>query len=407
MPIPAEARPLPSDPIAANDSLVAKESLADDATVADDTPVEEALAADAPAEESLSDDAPLIADAPTEEVLATDAPLTADVPNEESLSDDAPIESGEAPLALAQSDSRATAEPSELVEQQPEIKLFPPSLDSLVPPRRTLDFPLLSSSAKPATTSEAPWFVSVEPPKTARFPRAHHFVLAALVVVAAVAVGSIAARPSTGQVLVTVGGPEDVAVAGAVVYVNGERACAPAPCRVTVPFGSHLVGVSAPSYQRPVEKALAVGRGGEAAIHFKLRPEATPEAPAPPPAPVAEAPSVEPPTAEVVSVGDLRVRPEPMKPSLGAQPAGVSPVVPHIDLDGPTESSALASSQLTLTSNPPCNVVLDGRPLGTTPREVTVSAGAHAVVFIHPTKGRKAVRVEAVDGKAAVAAVTF
>jgi hypothetical protein len=42
-----------------------------------------------------------------------------------------------------------------------------------------------------------------------------------------------------------------------------------------------------------------------------------------------------------------------------------------------------------------------------TPHEVTVSAGAHSVLFIHPTKGRKSVRVEAVTGKTAVATVTF
>jgi hypothetical protein len=42
-----------------------------------------------------------------------------------------------------------------------------------------------------------------------------------------------------------------------------------------------------------------------------------------------------------------------------------------------------------------------------TPREVTVSAGAHSVIFIHPDKGRKTLRVETVGGKTSVASVTF
>jgi hypothetical protein len=274
-----------------------------------------------------------------------------------------------------------------------------------------LDIPLLSQSAKPATTSEAPWFVSVETPKTSRFPLVLPAAAIALVV-GVIAAGAVALRPSTGEVLVTVGGPQDVAVTGAEVFVDGKRACAPAPCRVTVPIGSRLIGVGAPSYRRPAEKALAVQRGSEEALHFTLLPEerAAVETPAPPPAPVVDSPKVEPlAPAEVVSVSDLRVRPEAVKPSLGAQPAAAS--VPTralaIDLDRPSENVAIVSGKLSITSNPPCNVVLDGRPLGMTPHEVTVAAGAHSVLFIHPEKGRKSLRVEAAAGKTAVAAVTF
>ena len=48
-----------------------------------------------------------------------------------------------------------------------------------------------------------------------------------------------------------------------------------------------------------------------------------------------------------------------------------------------------------------------GRPLGLTPHELGVSAGAHSVVFIHPIKGRRSMRIEAAAGKTALASVSF
>jgi serine/threonine-protein kinase len=48
-----------------------------------------------------------------------------------------------------------------------------------------------------------------------------------------------------------------------------------------------------------------------------------------------------------------------------------------------------AQARLNLLSEPPSMVLLNGKPLGQTPRRgVTVNAGTHAVLFIHPTLGR-------------------
>jgi serine/threonine-protein kinase len=75
-----------------------------------------------------------------------------------------------------------------------------------------------------------------------------------------------------------------------------------------------------------------------------------------------------------------------------------------------TTTSAPAAGQGTLNINsiPQSNVLLDGRPLGKTPKAgVSVAGGSHTVVFIHPEHGRKQVVVTVIPGRAATAAVRF
>lgn len=63
---------------------------------------------------------------------------------------------------------------------------------------------------------------------------------------------------------------------------------------------------------------------------------------------------------------------------------------------------------LNINSIPQSNVLLDGRPLGKTPRAgVATTAGSHTVVFIHAEHGRKQVTVNVAAGKTATAAVRF
>lgn len=66
-----------------------------------------------------------------------------------------------------------------------------------------------------------------------------------------------------------------------------------------------------------------------------------------------------------------------------------------------------ASSLLTLESTPSSSIVLDGRPIGKTPQTLSVDAGAHSVVFFHPTLGRKSVSVRAKPGEPSSASVRF
>jgi hypothetical protein len=60
-------------------------------------------------------------------------------------------------------------------------------------------------------------------------------------------------------------------------------------------------------------------------------------------------------------------------------------------------ATAPATAKLTITSSPPSNVLLDGKPLGTTPlRDISVEPGSHRVIFIHGADRRsKTVNAEA------------
>ncbi len=79
-----------------------------------------------------------------------------------------------------------------------------------------------------------------------------------------------------------------------------------------------------------------------------------------------------------------------------------------------TRSKAKASSssggmgKLTLLSVPPTVVLVDGRPMGKTPkRGLAVSAGSHSIVFVHPEKGRKRRSANVASGASKTVAVRF
>jgi serine/threonine-protein kinase len=120
----------------------------------------------------------------------------------------------------------------------------------------------------------------------------------------------------------------------------------------------------------------------EKSIRIELAEEgkvaATPPAPAAPaapaPAPVAAAP---PPAAAATAAADK-------------QPA------------------ASGAGTLNMNSIPVSKVVLDGKPLGSTPKVgVSVPAGTHSVTFIHPDLGKKSVSVQIKSGETKTAAVKF
>lgn len=82
--------------------------------------------------------------------------------------------------------------------------------------------------------------------------------------------------------------------------------------------------------------------------------------------------------------------------------------------EAPAPSVVVLSSDSTaklgtvnVTSNPPANVVLDGRPIGKAPRLVQVPVGTHQLVFIHPLYGRKSQSVTVTAGQTATAAASF
>ena len=122
----------------------------------------------------------------------------------------------------------------------------------------------------------------------------------------------------------------------------------------------------------------------------------------PPPAEVAPPPAEVAPPVDLVTKVDTAIVPEATVSTERARVA--SPVVasalpvqlnelpppPVVDMSSNADANVGA---LNVTSNPPANVVLDGRPLGKAPRVVKVPAGVHTVMFIHPLYGRRTLSV--------------
>lgn len=82
-----------------------------------------------------------------------------------------------------------------------------------------------------------------------------------------------------------------------------------------------------------------------------------------------------------------------------------APSRPSPSAAAPTPSG---TGTLNINSIPVSNIILDGRPLGTTPKiGVSVSAGPHTVVFVHKEHGRKVSNVNVKPGSVATAAVRF
>jgi hypothetical protein len=201
-------------------------------------------------------------------------------------------------------------------------------------------------------------------------------------------------------------------VAGLQVLVDGlARGTTPTTVR-GLSAGKHSIQIVGNARYASIETELELETDKVAVFEPKLSPqpeivaaeELEPKAGPAPEASLVSAPALAAPVAAPAPAAHL-----PPALAKALRPAGnAAPVAAaKVDLDTPDAAPAVALSKLTITSTPPSNVVVDGRPLGSTPREIEVSPGDHSVVFVHPTKGRKSVRVRAQGGKAASASVSF
>jgi hypothetical protein len=91
---------------------------------------------------------------------------------------------------------------------------------------------------------------------------------------------------------------------------------------------------------------------------------------------------------------------------------------PHLTAMAPRSTKSIAApaapaaatgvATLDITSTPPAAVVVNGRPLGTTPlRGVHVGAGKQTVLFVHPSLGRKVASANVAPGGRAAIGVKF
>jgi serine/threonine-protein kinase len=95
-------------------------------------------------------------------------------------------------------------------------------------------------------------------------------------------------------------------------------------------------------------------------------------------------------------------------PSRPATPAPDRSPIPGVTPPAPVEAAPAGQGKLNINSIPASNVILDGRPMGQTPKiGISVPAGTHTVMFVHPEFGRKIQTVTVTSGGTATAAVRF
>ncbi len=214
----------------------------------------------------------------------------------------------------------------------------------------------------------------------------------------------IAASATTGTMVITASGANDAALGSMSVLIDGSERCTSSPCRVSIPAGTHFVRAEAPGFAGTADRAVTVERNGEASLHIALTPTQAPKS-----APAAEkaAPAAEPaaPAAEplpALEVARVSTKPAPAKPSAASARKSSEKAAPA------APAVATGTGTLNINSIPVASVVLDGRPVGSTPlMGLAVSPGPHSVVFIHPEHGRKATGVKVEAGKTSTAAVRF
>jgi hypothetical protein len=112
--------------------------------------------------------------------------------------------------------------------------------------------------------------------------------------------------------------------------------------------------------------------------------------------------------AERTFIVDLQ--PAASEPAAGGGASRVAAAAPAAIKSPPAEkpSADAGKAKLNLNSIPVSNVILDGRPLGPTPKAgIAVSPGSHNVIFVHAEHGRKAKSVTVEAGKTATVSVRF
>jgi hypothetical protein len=195
---------------------------------------------------------------------------------------------------------------------------------------------------------------------------------------------------ANGSVVVTVSGEGNTPIDQLVILADDVARCETSPCRVgELGAGTHFIRVTAPGYVTTAARAIAVEEGNEGVLHIQLTPVAGGVAKAEPASastPQANANAVSKPTQGTTE----RAAQAPAGPTRGAV---VDPRAKKDDKKGAKVAEAPKSGapgKLNINSIPSTNVVLDGRPVGRTPiTGLSVSPGAHTIVFIHPESGRK------------------
>ncbi len=213
----------------------------------------------------------------------------------------------------------------------------------------------------------------------------------------------------SGAIVVTAAGSGGKAVQGLKLFADGKLTCESSPCRTELGAGTHFIHAEAPGYEPTAARAVSVDPDGEAVLHIELSAKASAAASQSEPveAKVEEKVAATP-KAEAPADKPTEKRTDKAEPATkAAAPAAKSAPAAAAKVETPAPQPA-AQATLNINSIPRSNVVLDGRPLGMTPQlGVSVSPGAHTVVFVHPELGRKVAGASVQAGATSTVAVRF
>lgn len=246
--------------------------------------------------------------------------------------------------------------------------------------------------------------------------------IAGAVVLSGVAIPALGGK--SGSVAVTAIAPSNASLSGVRVLVDGVVRCETSPCQIGgLSQGTHFVSVEADGFAPTAARAVTIGRNGNANMDVEL----VTALPAAPKAEAKVAEPVAPVTAPTIDPVETDSKPAPAEPTRVAstKPAKTAakakaetkaetakPAADAKKAEEPKKTASAAGAAemgtLNINSIPVSNVVLDGRPVGSTPvMGLSVSAGPHSVVFIHPEHGRKASGATVKAGSTSTVAVRF
>ncbi|MDC0740683.1 serine/threonine-protein kinase [Polyangium mundeleinium] len=262
--------------------------------------------------------------------------------------------------------------------------------------------PALPSVPQSATTTHG--LAATNPPTPGSASKKLGIVLGVSTLLAALSLAAFVLTPKTGGLRIEVTGRDLGKVA---IYVDGQERCGTTPCVVgdLVP-GNRIIKVIAPGKGEKLVSA-SVERGEESPVLIPME-AAGPDHPSPanaePPKSVdtASTPPTESPTvAEAVGAIPAATPGEPAR-----APGPLPTTTPTVGTATP--QAAQGNGTLNINSIPVSKVVLDGRPLGNTPKVgLSVPAGTHTVTFVHSERGKQTVTVTVNAGETKTAAVKF
>lgn len=209
------------------------------------------------------------------------------------------------------------------------------------------------------------------PPAEPRRPRLSNvaltFIAFYLVAGAVLAIVLVARHGSSQAPNVTASDTQKHPISIASVFVDGHEVCGALPCQLPESSGSHWVSIRAAGYATPDPVEVT----GSVPVHFTLRKTGASPTPAAPPAP-ATSPALSATTKPAPSATAVAKLPE-------EAPSAAAPAPAH----QARRTYWHPPAKLSFYSRPSALVLLDGRPLGSTPRlGVKVSPGHHSVLFV-------------------------